>query len=82
MVTAIIALVTAIVSGAFAISQANKAQYEARQAEYQGNINFARQKELSYYGMFGSQERTKTIITIAGFVAIAALVLILTYKKK
>lgn len=82
MFEAIIALVGAIVGVVGGVINAGAAKFAAKSAEYEANVKFARDKELSLYGIYQSQQTTRNVAIAAGLLFVVGIAFVVIYSKK
>lgn len=82
MFEAIIALVGAVVGVVGGVIKSGAEKYAAKSAEYEANVKFERDKELSFYGIYSSQQATRNVAIIAGVLFVIGLAFVLIYNKK
>lgn len=82
MFTAIIALIGSIVGIVGGAINAGAAKFAAKSAEYEANIKFERDKELSLYGIYQSQQATRNVAIVAGVIFVVGIAFVLIYNKK
>ncbi len=74
MITAILAVVTAIVGMISGIVTGDKNFMALKRAEWEGNIQRAHEKEITWYNTFKSQQMVIAIVVVIGFVLIGFMI--------
>jgi len=82
MIEAILAVIGAIVSVIGGVANAGSAKFAAKSAEYEANIQFQRDKELSLYGVYQSQQQARNMVLMAGVILIIGLAFVAAYSNK
>lgn len=81
MFQAILAVVGAVLGVVNTVVGGGNAKFLAKSAEYEANIAFQRDKESALYGMYRSQQTTRTVIIVCGILFLLALAFVLTRSK-
>lgn len=81
MIEAILAVVGAILGVVNTVVGGGNQKFLAKSAEYEANIAFQRDKESALYGMYRSQQTTRTVIIICGILFLIGLAFVLTRKE-